>query len=48
MLPWPPPKAIRRPTSKNHLELLEIKVEPFDLVPHGAPSFDFKTGDFKK
>src|SRR5207247_7177145 len=32
VLPWPPPKAIRRPTSKNHLELLEIKVEPFDLV----------------
>ena len=48
VLPWPPPKAIRRPTSKNHLDLLEIKVEPFDLVPHGAPNFDFKTGDFKK
>ena len=48
ILRWPPAKKVRAATSKSHLELLEIPVEPFDLVPDGAPSFDFKTGAFEK
>jgi phosphatidylserine/phosphatidylglycerophosphate/cardiolipin synthase-like enzyme len=48
ILPWPPPKKVGKANSKSHLELLGIPVEPFDLVPQGAPSFDFKTGAFKK
>jgi phosphatidylserine/phosphatidylglycerophosphate/cardiolipin synthase-like enzyme len=48
ILPWPEPKKVGKATSESHLKLLEIPVEPFDLVPHGAPSFDFKTGQFKK
>jgi phosphatidylserine/phosphatidylglycerophosphate/cardiolipin synthase-like enzyme len=48
ILKWPPAKKVRAATSKSHLELLEIPTDPFDLVPDGAPSFDFKTGAFEK
>ncbi|MEP6811627.1 MAG: phospholipase D-like domain-containing protein [Actinomycetota bacterium] len=48
VLKWPPAQKVRAATSKSHLELLEIPVDPFDLVKDGAPSFDFKTGAFKK